>query len=300
MEVARPAGKKVIGSKWVLRIKTDAAGKVDKFKARVVAKGFRQIEGIDYDETFAPTVRFERCRSLVAMGVAEDSGVEGMVWRVLKCMYGLKQSPRMWNRTIDKVAGGIGFVRLQYDHGVYVFGEGDERVFISLYVDDVLMVWKSREALDHIKGNLQEKFDMKDLGVATFLLGIELRRQEVGNPLMVQEKYAREVVQKFGMVDRKEVSTPFEPGKILGVEGCAQSEEERASMVGVPYRSLVGSLMYLAVCTRPDIAMGVSTLSRSCQDPGMAHWEAAKRLLRYVRGSVGNGLLYVCGEDVAL
>ena len=134
----------------------------------------------------------------------------------------------MWNKTIDKVLEGIGFVRLQSDHGVYVFGEGDERVFIALYVDDLLMVWKSREALDHVKGKLQEKFDMKDLGVATFLLGIELRRQEGGNLLMVQEKYAREVFQQFGMVDSKEVSTPFEPGSIVGVEGCPQSEGERA------------------------------------------------------------------------
>lgn len=152
-------------------------------------------------------------------------------------MYGLKQSPHMWNTTIDKVLEGIGFVRLQSDHGVYAFGEGDERVFIALYVDDLLMVLKSREALDHVKGKLQEKFDMKDLGVANFLT-------EGGNLLMVQEKYAWEVVKRFGMVDSKTVSTPFGPGSILGVEGCPQSEEERASMVGVPYRSLVGSLMY--------------------------------------------------------
>ena len=102
------------------------------------------------------------------------------------------------------------------------------------------------------------------------------------------------------MVDSKEVSTPFEPGSILGVEGCPQSEEGCASMVGVPYRSLVGSLIYLAVYTRPDIARGVSTLSRFCQDSGMAHWKAAKRLFRYVKGSAGDGPLYVCGEDVAL
>ena len=147
VEVARPVGKKVIGSKWVLRIKTNSAGKVDKYKARVVAKGYRQMEGVDYYETFAPTVRFESIRSLIAFGVAEGwnfdqmdvstaflyadleeetfvevpegvSGVEGMVWRLLKCLYGLKQSPRMWNQTIDKGLVEIGFVRLKTDHGV--------------------------------------------------------------------------------------------------------------------------------------------------------------------------------------
>ena len=329
IEVSRPHGKKVIGSKWVLRIKTDAAGNIDKYKARVVAKGYRQMEGVDYDETFAPTVRFESIRALIAMGVAEGwsfdqmdvstaflyadleeetfveipegvTGVEGMVWRLLKCLYGLKQSPRMWNLTIDKVLEEIGFVRFKTDHGVYVFGEGDARVFIALYVDDLLMLWKKREALDSVKKRLQERFEMKDLGTATFLLGIELRRQGAGDLLLVQQKYALEVVQRFGLVDCKTVSTPFEPGSLLGLEGCPTSSEERDAMEGIPYRSLVGSLMYLAVCTRPDLAMGVSTLSRFCQDPGMVHWEAAKRLLRYVKGSSGDGLLYICGEDVAL
>ena len=202
VEVARPIGKKVIGSKWVLRIKTNSAGKIDKYKARMVAKGYRQMEGIDYYETFAPTVRFESIRSLIVFGVAEGwnfdqmdvsttflyadleeetfvevpegvSGVEGMVWRLLKCLYGLKQSPRMWNQTIDKVLVEIGFVRLKTDHGVYVFGVGDGRVFIALYVDDLLMVWKRKEVLEMVKRKLQEKFEMKDLGVATFLLGIE-------------------------------------------------------------------------------------------------------------------------------
>ena len=193
----------------------------------------------------------------------------------------------MWNKTIDKVLGEIGFVRLQSDHGVYVYGIGDERVFIALYVDDLLMVWKSRKVLDLVKEKLQEKFDMKDLGGETFLLGIELRRKEGGDMMLVQQKYALEVVQKFGMADSKEVSTPFEPGSILGVEGGPRSMEERAKMVGVPYRSLVGSLMYLAVCTRPDIAMGVLTLSRFCHDRGW-HTERLPRgcsdMLRVVLG----------------
>ena len=82
------------------------------------------------------------------------SRVEGMVWRLLKCLYGLKQLPRMWNKTIDKVLGEIGFVRLQSDHGVYVYGMGDERVFIVVHVNDLLMVWKSRKVLDLVKKKL--------------------------------------------------------------------------------------------------------------------------------------------------
>ena len=137
-EVPRPSGK-VIGTKWVMRVKTDASGNLDKFKARVVAKGFRQVEGVDYEETVAPTVRFESVRALVALaagigwhldqmdvttaflyaepeeetfveipeGVAEV-GEGDIVWRLSKCLYGLKQSPRMWNQTIDRLLKKLG------------------------------------------------------------------------------------------------------------------------------------------------------------------------------------------------
>jgi len=181
--VDRPVGRKVIGTKWVLRIKTDEKGNLDKYKARVVAKGYRQMEGVDYDETFAPTVRFESVRLLVAfaasmgweldqMDVAtaflyarleEETYVEipegvapvvgkDQVWRLHKCLYGLKQSPRMWNMTIDKVLHEMGFRRFVTEHGIYTVGEGSEQIFLALYVDDLLIVWRSRESLAEVKG----------------------------------------------------------------------------------------------------------------------------------------------------
>ena len=107
-------------------------------------------------------------------------------------------------------------------------------------------MWKIREVLDHVKRKLQEKFDMKDLGVATFFLGIELRRKEGDNLFMVHEKYALEAVKKFGMSESKIASTPFVPGSVLGVEGGPKDEEERKSMLGVPYRSLVGMSRYIS------------------------------------------------------
>ena len=113
-------------------------------------------------------------------------------------------------------------------------------MFIALYVDDLLMLWKKREALELVKRRLQDRFEMKDLGTATFLLGIELRRQGAGGLLLVQQKYALEVVKRFGLVDSKSVSTPFEPGSLLGLEGCPTSSEERVTMEGIPYRSIGG------------------------------------------------------------
>ena len=330
-EVDRPSGKKVIGTKWVLRIKTDAEGKLDKYKARVVAKGFRQMEGVDYDETFAPTVRFESVRALVALaasmgweldqmdvataflyakleeetyvdipeGVAPTGGVN-RVWKLKKCLYGLKQSPRMWNQTIDKVLHEMGFDRFVTEHGIYVVGEGDERVFLALYVDDLLIVWSSQDSLMEVKERLKLHFKMKDMGSAHFLFGVEIRRRLEGGYFLVQEKYASEVVSKFGMAEAKVVTTPFEPGSTFGSDDVEDQEGVDPSMAEVPYRSLVGSMMYLAVCTRPDLAMAVSTLSRYCQNPKMEHWEAAKRVLRYIKGTVGEGLAYSPGEEVAV
>ena len=141
---------------------------------------------------------------------------------------------------------------------------------------------------------------MKDMGSAHFLLGVEIRRRLDGGYFLVQEKYANEVVSRYGMGDAKTVSTPFEPGSSFGAEEVPDQEGVDHGMVDKPYRSLVGSLMYLAVCTRPDLAMAVSSLSRYSQNPKMEHWEAAKRVLRYIKGTVGEGLAYSPGEEIAV
>ena len=320
-ELPRPQGRKVIGTKWVLRVKTDAAGNLDKYKARVVAKGFRQVEGLDYEETYAPTVRFESVRALVAMAASlgwkldqmdvataflyadleEETYVEipeevaavgggDRVWRLRKCLYGLKQSPRMWNQTIDRLLKKLGFVQLTTEHGIYVKGEGESKVFLALYVDDLLLVWVDEGSLLSVKGSLSDNYKMKDLGSAEYLLGVEIRRRPGGGYFLVQEKYAQEVVAKFGMGEAKVALTPFEHGGELVLVGAGV--EGNPAMAGIPYRSAVGSLMYLAVCTRPDLAMAVSALSSYCQSPQPEHWEAVKRVLRYVKGTVGEGLGY--------
>ena len=221
--VDRPKGKKVVKSKWVFRVKTNEKGEVEKYKARVVAKGFSQVEGVDYDQTFSPTVRFESIRQLVAMGASKgfvmhqmdvttaflyapleevvymeqpegtvEEGNERKVMRLLKCLYGLKQSPRQWNICIDTVLQQLGFVRLKSDVGIYVKGKGEEAVYIALYVDNLFMVGMKLGNIDVVKQGLGKEFKMKDLGEARLLLGIEIRRQENGDAFLVQEKYARD------------------------------------------------------------------------------------------------------------
>ena len=149
-----------------------------------------------------------------------------------------------------------------------------------------------------MKLGLHGEFKMKDLGEAKFLLGIEIRRQDNGDVFLVQERYARDVVKRFNMEGCKSVSTPLELGSHLDMSQQPSTEEERAAMAAVPYRSAIGSLMYLATCTRPDLAAAVSELSKFSQNPGAAHWEGVKRVLRYVSGTVGDGLLYKRGAQV--
>ena len=244
--VDRPAGKKVVKSKWVLRIKTNGRGEIEKYKARVVAKGFSRVEGVDYDQTFSPTVRFESIRQLVAVGTSRGlhmhqmdvttsflyalleeevymeqpegtvlEGNEGKVMRLLKCLYGLKQAPRQWNIYIDTVLKGLGFRRLKSDVGVYMKGEGASAIYIALYVDDLFMVGENLDDIQRVKEGLSGEFKMKDLGEAKFLLGIEIRRGENGNVLLVQERYAQDVIRRFSMEGCRAASTPLEPGSKL-------------------------------------------------------------------------------------
>jgi hypothetical protein len=143
-----------------------------------------------------------------------------------------------------------------------------------------------------LKSFLGNNFKMKDLGKLQFMLGLEVRRMENGDIFLCQEKYARDMLAKFGMMDCKPVSSPFEPSLKLRMEDCPQSAEEIAAMSVYPYRAAIGSLLYLSGGSRPDLAAAVNTLCRYNNNPGLKHWEAVKRLFRYIRGTVGEGILY--------
>ena len=327
--VDRPAGKKIVKSKWVLRVKTNEKGEIEKYKARVVAKGFSQVEGVDYDQTFSPTVRFESIRQMVALGTSKSmamhqmdvttaflyapleeevymeqpegtakKGEEKKVMRLLKCLYGLKQSPRQWNIYIDTVLKQLGFRRLKSDFGIYVKGEGEDAVYIALYVDDLFLVGVKLGNIEEVKRGLSAEFKMKDLGEAKFLLGIEIRRHSNGDVFLVQERYARNIISRYNMEGCKPVSTPLDLGCHLDFTQQPATDVERLGMVDIPYRSAIGSLMYLATCTRPDLSAAVSELSKFGQNPGVVHWEGVKRVLRYLSGTMGEGLLYRRGAQV--
>ena len=156
--------------------------------------------------------------------------------------------------------------------------------YLVLYVDDMLLIGNDKEIIQDLKTQLFSKFDMKDLGAANYILGMEIKRDWAKRMLYLN--------QRFNMQDSKLVNVPIPVGVKLSAEQCPKTQQEEEDMSRVPYASAVGSLMYAMVCTRPDIAHVVGVLSRFMSNPGKEHWTIVKRVFRYLRGTSDYGLCY--------
>ena len=271
-----------------------------------MAKGYSQTEGVDFKETFAPVVKYKSLRLLLAVANERDMHVHqmdvttaylngdleeeiymkspsGELWRLQRSLYGLKQAPRCWNKKIHDFLEGEGFKRHISDYATYSKGEGRNQTILTLYVDDLLILSENPADVVQIKDALSSRFEMVDFGEVNMILGMRvLRDREKGILTIDQEQYAQEVLKRFGMENCKPVSTPLPTDAKMVLSQGATSEEERREMEAVPYRQAIGSLMYLMVSTRPDIAAAVGILSRFMENPGRIHWEGVKRVLRYV------------------
>jgi len=305
-ELARlPEGMKAIGCKWVYKRKPTVSEKEgEKFKARLVAKGFSQKKGIDYDEIFSPVVRHTSIRAVLALVATWDlhleqmdvkiaflhgdleeqiymqqpegfsqPGHEHLVCRLKKSLYGLKQSPRQWYKRFDSYMIQIGYKSCEYDCCVYVKSLDDGSfIFLLLYVDDMLIVAKNLDDVVGLKALLSQEFDMKDLGAAKKILGMEIHRDRSSKKLWLsQQGYVEKVLDRFGMSNTKPVSTPLANHFKLSSNQCPNTDKEVADMAEVPYASVVGCLMYAMVCTRPDLAHAVSQVSKYMSKPGRQH-----------------------------
>ena len=320
-----PPGRKAIGCKWVFKIKRGADGSIERYKARLVAKGFSQTEGVDFSETYAPVAKFNSIRALLAIAAAEGytvqqmdvktaflngeleeeiymqqpegtakPGEEHLVWRLHRALYGLKQAPRVWYRRLDQQLTEMGFERCDADYSVYV--HHGQHVILVVYVDDLIITGPD-EPVFATKAKLAEVFDMTDLGDVHWLLGMEISRDRAGIHIS-QERYIRELLERFGMNDCKPASTPMQVGLPLTDNMSPTTDKQRNEMAVVPYRSAVGSLMYAMVATRPDIAAAVSAVSRYMGNPGPEHWTAVKRIMRYLKGTAA--WVLTLGSDVPL
>lgn len=309
--VELPANRKAIPCKWVFKVKQDSQGNVERFKARLVAKGFAQRHGTDYNEIYAPVSKHVTVRTCLAYAALRDmeirqidiktaflngdleeeiymkqppgfhEGGPNVVCKLQKSLYGLKQAPRAWYLKLSEVLTSLGFSPSQADAALFMKGSGAERVYLLAYVDDCLIFApKGKTAvLDQVVSSLKAAFDMRDLGEASTFLGIDIARdRSTGTLSMSQSGYINQLLEKYGMLDANPRCFPLDPGIRLQRKGDALDE-------GFVYSELIGSLLYLSVCTRPDISFAVGALARYMSAPTEQHWAAAKGILRYLHGT---------------
>ena len=236
--VEPPVGQKIVGCKWVYKIKTGADGSVQRYKARLVAQGFKQKYGTDFDETFCPVVRQESLRLLMALSVQHGltlhqidittalgkldkvvymqlpngyacKGKEKYVYKLNKCIYGLKQSPCCWNLTLDTYLKKLKFVQTASDPCIYYRKTGGDIMYVGVYVDDIILAGKTVRQLEEIKRDLSQEFDIKDLGKLGYFLGMKVVQNEESQSIWIrQSAYAKNLLRKHGMQDSKPNGTP--------------------------------------------------------------------------------------------
>jgi len=300
--------------KWIYKTKLNEEGKVDKYKARLVAKGYTQTKGVDYTEVFAPVARWDTIRIVLAVAAQEGwtmyqldvkgaflygelkeevyvdqpegfitKGEEDKVYKLNKALYGLKQAPRTWFSMIESYFQKEGFTKNSQDYALFIKKKSEKIIMVCLYVDDLLYVGNDEEMCAKFKKSMKEEFEMLDLGKMRYFLGVEISQNRDGIGLS-QQKYVREVLERFNMKDCNSVKNPIVPGTVLSREG-------EVSVNPTLYKQLVGSLMYVTV-TRPDIMYVVGLISRYMTDPKEEHMQIAKRVLRYLKGTLNFGLWY--------
>uniref|UniRef100_A0A6N2K712 Integrase catalytic domain-containing protein n=1 Tax=Salix viminalis TaxID=40686 RepID=A0A6N2K712_SALVM len=295
--VELPDGFKTVGCKWIFTTKRDSKGNLERYKARLVAKGFTQKDGIDYTETFSPVSKKDSLRIVLALlhqmdvktaflnGELEEeiymdqpegfvaTGTENLVCR-LRSIYGLKQASRQC---------------------------GSKFAILVLYVDDILIAANDMGMLSDVKKYLSSNFEMKDMGEASYVIGIEIIRDRSQGLLSLSQKgYIDKVLKRYGMDKCSIGKAPIQKGDQFSKMQCPKNELERKEMERIPYALVVGSLNYVQTCTRPDISFAVGMLGRYQSNPGMDHWKAAKKVLRYLQGTKEYVLTYRRSDNIEI
>uniref|UniRef100_A0AAV1UJL0 Integrase catalytic domain-containing protein n=1 Tax=Peronospora matthiolae TaxID=2874970 RepID=A0AAV1UJL0_9STRA len=274
-----PNGQRAIGTKWVFKIKRKADGSIEKYKARLVTKGFRQKYGIDYTDTFSPVVKYVTLRMVIAISKHFGWPIDQLDV-VTAFLYGV-----MKEQVFCVIPEGVELDMSGFDPCLYIKTSDGHCVFILVYVDDVLVTGSSPKLIAHTKEDLKTRFEMTDSGKCAFVLGIELLDGEDGSVTLCQRRYVDDILKRFGMDDCKAVSSPVDMSSRL-------ISSNAATKVDAPFREAVGALMHLTTATRPDIAFAVSYVSRFMENPQEEHWVAVKRIFRYLQGTKTHGICY--------
>ncbi|GJR82828.1 putative ribonuclease H-like domain-containing protein [Tanacetum coccineum] len=278
-----PKGKHAIGTKWVYRNKKDKRGIVVRNKARLVAQGYTQEEGIDYDEVFSPVARIEAIRLFLAyalfMGfIVYEIDVNNAF------LYGTIEEEVAWYETLSTYLLENGFRRGIIDKTLFIKKDKGDILLVQVYVDDIIFGSTKKSLCVEFESLMHKKFQMSSMGELTFFLGLQVMQRDDGI-FISQDKYVADILKKFDFVTMKTASTPIETHKAL-------LKDEEAEDVDVHlYRSMIGSLMYLTA-SRPDIMFAVCACARFQVTPKVSHLHAVKRIFRYLKGQPKLGLWY--------
>ena len=317
-----PPGAKPIGLKWIFKLKRNSDGSINKYKSRLVAKGYVQRYGIYYEEVFAPVARIETIRLLINLAATngweihhldvktaflhgelketvyvsqpegfEVKGSEEKVYKLKKALYGLKQAPRAWNDKLNKILLSFEFTRCHKEPSVYRKEIGGKLLVVAVYVDDLFVTGTCMKAINEFKREMANTFEMSDLGKLSYYLGIEVTQHDGGITLN-QNRYALKILEEAGMKDCNPVAIPMESG--LKLEKSEQEKEIDAT----GYRKIIGCFRYL-LHTRPDMSYAVGVLSRYMSSPRVSHGAAIKQCLRYLRGTTSFGITFEKAESNA-
>ena len=309
------SSQNTVGCKWVFRIKRLPDGTVDRYKARLVAKGFHQRPGIDYHETFSPVIKPATIRTVLAIAVSrgwqlrqldvKNAFLNGFlaedvfmtqppgfvdpdhpthVCKLHKSLYGLKQAPRAWFHRITGFLLSAGFHQSKADHSLFIFHYGSHTIYLLLYVDDIIVTGSSDGIVESFIRAIGRGFDIKDMGSLHYFLGLQVSSSPAGLHIN-QLKYAHDILKKHDLLLSQPMSTPLAAKPILTATDGDLLDNPTV------FRELVGSLQYLTI-TRPDISFAVNSVAQFMSQPRTSHLIAAKRILRYVKGTLDHGLFF--------
>src|SRR5882672_6768893 len=326
-----PAGRKVIPSKPVFHYKWDSNGNIIRHKVRVVAKGFAQKPGIDYTETYAPVPRMESTQVLLHIGASLDweihqmdvktaflhgdleeevsmeqpegmkeRGKEDWVCYMRKTLYGLMKAARAWNICLHHAMLEIGYVHISADHCIYMRNTTSGSSIVAIHVDDMAAAASNKAEMAKLKEQLGNFFGLLDLGELKWLLGMAVTRNRRTRTISLsQAAYIESIAKHLHLEDTHPVTTPLDPHVILSKDHGPKDEEGKLRMKKILYLTTIGSIMYAATATHPDVSYAVQHLSQFNSNPGYSHWTAAQCVIRYLYATRDRSLV-LGGPDIRL
>ena len=309
--VPRLANTSIVGSKWVFRTKYFPDGSIEHLKARLIAKGYTQVPGLDYTDTFSPVIKATIVCVVLSLAVTNhwplrqldvknaflnghlteqaymeqrpgyiDPRFPNHVCLLKKALYGLKQAPHAWFQRLSSFLIHLSFYYSHANTSLFIFRRQSDIIYLLLYVNDIILIGNNTSLLTRFTCKLHSEFATKDLGSLNYFLGLKATLTTDG-PFISQLKYARDILTHAQLLDSKPVHTPMVVSQHLSSNGPLFSDPTL-------YRSLVGALQYLTI-TRPDIAHAVNFVNQFLLSPTEDHFLAVKRILCYVKGTLQFG-----------